>query len=88
MFSVTLPTSLSLLISVDDVLYLLFAVVRKEVADVQALAVRLAFDERPNFNGFSSDIAVAIKRYRFFDEFLSVLRVDRHGLKNPVRLIL
>jgi hypothetical protein len=47
----------------------------------------LALDECPNFNGFSSDIAVAINGYRFFDESYSMLRVDRHGLKNPVRLI-
>jgi predicted ester cyclase len=67
-------------------LYLLFAVVCEEIADVKALAVRLAFDECPNFNGFSSDIAVAVKRYRFFDEFFSMLRVYRHALKNPLRL--
>jgi hypothetical protein len=73
-------SSLSFRILVDDVLYLLFAVVCKEIADVEALAVRLAFDECPNFNGFSSDIAVAINRYRFFDESFSMLRVDRHGL--------
>jgi hypothetical protein len=41
----------------------------------------LALDECPNFNGFSSDIAVAIKRYRFFDESSSMLRVYRHGLR-------
>jgi hypothetical protein len=78
-------SSLSFRILVDDILYLLFAVVCEEIADVKALAVCLAFDECPNFNGFSSDIAVAIKRYRFFDESLSMLRVYRHGLENPVR---
>jgi hypothetical protein len=78
-------SSLLLRICVDGVLYFLFAVVCEKVADVEALAVRLALDEYPNFNGFSSDIAVAINRYRFFDESLSMLRVDRHGLKNPVR---
>jgi hypothetical protein len=80
---------LSLLIGicVDGVLYFLFAVVREKVADVKALAARLALDECPNFNGFSSDIAVAINGYRFCDESFSMLRVDRHGLKNPVRLI-
>ena len=88
MFSAALRSSLSLRICVDDVLYLLFAVVCEEVADVEALAVRLAFDECPNFNSFSSDIAVAINGYRFFDESLSMLRVDRHGLNNPVLLSL
>ena len=72
---------LRLRICVDGVLYFLFAVVCEKVADVEALAARLAFDDCPNFNGFSSDIAVAINRYRFFDESLSMLRVDRHGLK-------
>jgi hypothetical protein len=76
-----MPSSLSFRILVDDILYLLFAVVCEEIADVEALPVRLAFDECPNFNGFSSDIAVAINRYRFFDESLSMFRVDRHGLK-------
>jgi hypothetical protein len=47
----------------------------------------LALGERSNFNGFSSDIAVVINGYRFFDESLSMLRVDRHSLRNPVRLI-
>jgi hypothetical protein len=68
-------------------LYFLFAVVCEKVADVKALVGRLALDECPNFNSFSSDIAVTIKRYRFCDESLSMLRVDRHGVKNPVRLI-
>ena len=81
MFSVTSLSSLSLRICVDGVLYFLFAVVCEKVADVKALAARLALDECPNFNGFSSDIAVAINGYRFFDESLSMLRVDRHGLK-------
>jgi hypothetical protein len=45
-------------------------------ADVKALAGRLALDECPNFNGFSSDIAITIKRYRFCDESLSMLRVN------------
>jgi len=80
-------SSLLLRICVDGVLYFLFAVVCEKVADVEALAVRLVLDECPNFNSFSSDIAVAINGYRFFDEFFSMLRVDRHGLKNPVRLI-
>jgi hypothetical protein len=80
-------SSVLLRIGVDGVLYFLFAVVCEKVADVEALAVRLALDERPNFNGFSSDIAVAINRYRFFDESFSMLRVDRHGLKNPVDFI-
>jgi len=79
-------SSLLLRISVDGVLYFLFAVVCEKVADVKALAGRLALDECPNFNSFSSDIAVAINGYRFCDESLSMLRVDRHGLKNPVRL--
>jgi hypothetical protein len=78
---------LRLRICVDGVLYFLFAVVCEEIADVEALAARLALDECSNFNGFSSDIAVAINGYRFFDESFSMLRVDRHGLKNPVRLI-
>ena len=78
---------LRLRICVDGVLYFLFAVVCEKVADVQALAGRLALDECPNFNSFSSDITVAINGYRFFDESLSMLRVDRHGLKNPVRLV-
>ena len=81
-------SSLSFRILVDDILYLLFAVVCEEIADVKVLAVRLAFDECPNFNGFSSDIAVAINGYGFFDESLSMLRIDRHGLKNPVLLFL
>jgi hypothetical protein len=62
-------------------LYLLFARVCEEIADVETLAVLLALDECPNFNGFSSDIAVAINRYRFFNESLSMFRVDRHDLK-------
>jgi len=74
-------------ICVDGVLYFLFAVVCEKVADVKALEGRLALDECPNFNSFSSDIAVAIKDYRFLDESLTMLRVDRHGIKNPVRLI-
>jgi hypothetical protein len=80
-------SSLLLRICLDGVLYFLFAVVCEQIADVETLAVRLALDECPNFNGFSSDIAVAINGYRFFDESLSMLRVDRHGLKNPVRFI-
>jgi hypothetical protein len=80
-------SSLLLRICVDGVLYFLFAVVCEKVADVKALAGRLALDECPNFNSFSSDIAVAINGYRFCDESLSMLCVDRHGLKNPVRLI-
>lgn len=78
---------LTLRICVDGVLYFLLAVVCEKVADVKALAGRLALDECPNFNSFSSDITVAINGYRFFDESFSMLRVDRHGLKNPVRLI-
>lgn len=77
-------SSLSLLICVDDVLYFLFAVVRKEVADVQALAVRLALDECPNFNSSSSDIAVIIESYRFLYDSLSVFCVDRH-ISSPFR---
>lgn len=82
MFSAALPSLVSVRTCVDDALNLRFAVVCEEVADVEALAVRLAFDECPNFNSFSSDIAVAINGYRFFDESLSMLRVDRHGLNS------
>jgi hypothetical protein len=74
-------SSLLLRICVDGVLYFLFAVVCEKIADVKALAGRLALDECPNFNGFSSDIEVAINGYGFCDESLSMLRVDRHGLK-------
>ena len=50
MLSAASRSSLLLGICVDGVLYFLFAVVREKVADVKALAGRLAFDERPNPN--------------------------------------
>ena len=88
MVSAASHLSLTLRICVDRVLYFLFAVVCEKVADVKALEARLTLDECSNFNGFSSDIAVAINGYGFFDESLSMLRIDRHGLKNPVLLFL
>ena len=87
MLSAASPSPSLLRICVDGVLYFLFAVVCEKVADVKALEGRLALDECPNFNSFSSDIAVAIKGYRFLDESFTMLRIDRHGLENPVRLI-